>query len=167
MKRIELIEFKKNLDALNLKGYNKFVLYSVDRTKAKIKEIEQEINMKDQERFSPEYSAYEMSRLEELKKYGKRDADDNIVITNNSVEIPDDKKEAFEKSIVELREKYKEAIDEFMKKTKELEIFINEVVSDVIIKFSFKHLPENMDSSEYSVLSHFIKESPEEIEAIV
>lgn len=167
MKRIELIELKSKLNQLNLTGYNKFALYSIDRTKAAIVEIENEVQTKDQERYTDEFVVFEKARVEQLKKYGKRDEENNIVITGNSVEIIEDKKEEFETVLASLREQYKDVIAEYVKASEELDKFINESVENVIIKFSFKHLPETMDEHEYLILSKFIKETPEEIASLM
>ena len=79
---------------------------------------------------SQSFIEYDTKRVELAEKYADRDEDGKPIVENNTYIITE-KKEVFDKELAELKEEYKEAIQEF---EKQLDEYAELIVSDGDIK---------------------------------
>ncbi len=166
MKRIEVVEFLKKLNGLELKGMSKFILFAVDSAKKSLTSTVAEYADKEREIYSPEFVSFETARQTIVRSYAKKNEEGNFVIVDGNFVIEDNVRESFAKDIEKLMQDNKDLVELTNGKMLEFDKFIAEEVELSFVQVSFKHLPENLDSEVYDILSKFVKESPEEISAI-
>lgn len=114
------------------------------------------------------YNEFESKRNELIDKYCLKDENGNFVNSGdkyvfNSLE---DEKEAYNK-LRDLADEYKDALNE---RQKEIDIY-NEIVKEEIevdiVKTTFKAIPDLVDEAFTKVLRSMIKETDDEIEAMI
>jgi len=115
----------------------------------------------------PKYDEFDTKRKEILMKYASKDEQGNPVINGNQFSINGENLEEANKSLNELTETYKEALDE---RQKEIDIYneiINEEIDIDITQLSFNALPNFVKEEFTKVIRPMIKETDEEIEGLL
>lgn len=163
MKRIDIVNFNNKLKALELKGLNKFILFSVDTTKKKLEELIVEFAKNEQEIYTEDFAKFERGRLEIVRSFSEKDENGNPVIANNSYSIPEDKQSEFAAEIEKYMSANQSVVDATNARMADFDKYITEEIEVALNKFSFKYLPENIDQSTYDTLSVLFKETAEEI----
>jgi hypothetical protein len=161
-KRFELVDFFKSLTELNLKGYNKFILFSVDRAKTTVREELKSYEAKEREIYTDEFVKFEQARVDTIRKYAVVE-DGQYVEENGSYKIEEDKRPVLQEELALLVSEHKDLIDSVNAKMAELDVYMKDETDIPLTLVSFKHFPDAMDEKDYAVLSKFIKETPEEI----
>lgn len=167
MKRVEVISFVNALYSLDLKGYNKFLLFAIDKAKTELRSVAQEVIDRDRSRILESTKLIEEKRIAIVKEYAEKDELGEYVISNNSYVIPDDKKAIVSEKIAALREENKDAMEAQVKSDSDFEEYMSEEIDPKFVKISFKNLPDVLDDSVYQILSKFVRETPEEIAELI
>lgn len=162
---LEAIELKKKLENLELKGYNKFILYAISTNISKLTEIEEKIKEADKARYTQDIISFEQKRIDEMKRCGEY-KDDELVIQNGRVSISEDKKLEFAETMSQLHEEYSDVLKKFEEESRAFDELLKSDVGISFVKYSWTHLPETMDGAEYKLLSTFVRESEEDIAAL-
>lgn len=114
---------------------------------------------------SPVYNDYTEKRDAILKKYADKDDKGEVVlIAPNQPKISPDKTEILNSEVKKLDEEYKEVIEQRNKDLKDYTEILSQETECKIIKFSYELLPDDCNYSDYKF---FIKETEEELEAII
>lgn len=146
---LEAQEFEKTLE----RGFSRKLAYNISKNKNKLKPIVKAF----QEAIKPseEYTKYDMERVELAKKHAKKDKDGNPVISSFEYVLED--KEAFEKELETLREKFKEAVEEHKKKAEESETLLDNDEEVELVKLKIQDFPDNFPSSIFEGLETIIE----------
>lgn len=168
MTRVEVIELFKGISSLPKKEYNRFFLYAVEKTKTELKAIIDEAGKKEYDIvYDERLRQYEKERISILEKFANRDESDKPVVIDNRYDIPEDKADELRKEVETLAEKYSED----MKRVSDLRVafgeYLNEEIEVNVVKTSFKTIPESLDSELFTTVMKLVKESDEEIQALL
>lgn len=119
----------------------------------------------DSERFICYKQEVEKVQLEMAKK----DENGNPIIRpeDGAFAIAIEKLEAYKIKIKELAEKYKDEIDKRNKEDEEYVKVLEEVIEVDVVKISFNNIPDSYSHDSNNTLMILVKESPEEIEAML
>lgn len=115
----------------------------------------------------PLFDEYEAKRNEILAENAGKDETGNPIISNNKYVIMDANKEDVNNQLQQLTETYKDALTE---RQKEIELYnelINEEIEVDIVQASFIALPNFVNEEFTTVIRPMIKETDEEIEALL
>lgn len=85
----------------------------------------------------------------------------------NRVFVITEKKEEANKRLLALRQEYNDVIEEQQKNMKQFEELMQEEIEFDICQVSFNNFPNSYDITKHNVLKHMIKETPEQIEAML
>ena len=98
---------------------------------------------------------YEQERMAILDKYAERDEKGNVVYDDEQKGLPKFSDMTAVKSEVQaLSEKYKEVIEDFQKKTLELEKFMAEDVELALYKINMRNLPTEISQD---IMNNLVK----------
>lgn len=168
MTRLEAVELFKSISTLPKKEYNRFFLYAVEKTKVELKSIIDEAGKKEYEIiYDEKLRQFEKDRISILEKFSNRDESDKPIIVENRYDISEDKSDEVRKEMVELSEKYADDVKRVDSLKDEFTKFVNEEIEVNIVKTSFKTIPETLDSDLFATVIKLVKESDEEIQALV
>ena len=162
MKNVDLFvlaeSLKANLESLKQLQGTKFtysVIKNIDILEKEIKVISEIIKP------SEKYSEYETKRTNLCAVFGKKDADGNLVYkqTENGQEYDIDvTDEKWIKAIDELKEEYKDSIDERTKQIDNYNQFLDKESDVEFHKIHIDEIPENVTLEHMLLLKYFISE---------
>lgn len=168
MTRVEVVELFKGISSLPKKEYNRFFLYSVEKTKTELKAIIDEIGKKEYEIvYDERMRQFEKERISILEKFSNRDESNKPIIIDNRYDIPEDKADELRKEIETLSENYSDDVKRVDALRSSFGDFLNEEIEVNVVKTSFKTIPESLDSELFTTVMKLVKESDEEIQALV
>lgn len=168
MTRFDVVELFKIISSLPKKEYNRFFLYAVEKTKTELKTIIDEAGKKEYEIiYDEKLRQFEKDRISILEKFSNRDESDKPIIVENRYDISEDKSDEVRKEMVELSEKYADDVKRVENLRVEFNQFLKEEIEVNVVKTSFKTLPETVDSELFGTLLKLVKETDEEIQALV
>ena len=145
MKNKDLITLNAALQEVSdIKG--KEFAYAVFKNKSII-EKEMEIFEKLQREPHPEFQNYEQERNVLCITHSIKDEEDNPKINNNRYEIDPVQQVDFQNEFEDLKEKYKEVIDDMQKAEQEYNEFLEKETELELVKIKFDNLPEDIDAS--------------------
>jgi len=104
------------------------------------------------------YKEYDKARVAVNEKYCLRDNDGKPVIKNNEYQILVDKQELLDKEIDELKETYKEVVEEHESQKVEIDDFCKEEIELDLIEIPLKFIPESITVDQMEILSKIVKE---------
>lgn len=161
MKRIQAAELFKALSKIPNRDYNRFLLYSIEKSKSVLFEIVQDVS--NRERVVIDLvSQYENQRKVMVETYCERDAEGKPVIENENYKLTPENESAIMSKLYSLRTDMN--IDS---KISEFEAYVQEDVEVALVKTSFKNLPEQIDPELFATLMTLIKETEAELAEIV
>ncbi|MEM4260968.1 MAG: hypothetical protein QXG00_07040, partial [Candidatus Woesearchaeota archaeon] len=115
-----------------------------------------------------EYTEYIQKREEVLKKDCKKDEKGNPIIENNQYTYENDEiKNNVSLELAKLIEQYKGAIEARNREVQAYNEIIEEQIEVEVCKCSYKYFPDNITPSHFEVLKPMIKETVEELEAML
>lgn len=168
MTRNEVVELYKGISSLPKKEYNRFFLYAVEKTKTELKTIIDEIAKKEYAIVYDEKKLeFEKERVALLEKFSNRDESDKPVIIDNRYDISEGKTEELRKEMTELTSKYSDDMKRVDSLLSEFQEFLKEEIDVAVVKTSFKTIPETLDLDLFTTVLKLVKESDEEIQALV
>lgn len=157
----------KSINELPDRKYNKYVLFALDRNRKKLVDNYNSILEKEKELTDPSFKEFDDKRIKLIKKYAILDEAGDVVVENDNARIRPEMVPVFDVEMGELTKEYSEVIKKNSESFKTLNDFVNETVELDFVKFSFNHLPEELDPKHYALLSLFVKETDEEISNLV
>lgn len=168
MTRIDAAELFKTISSLPKKEYNRFFLYAVEKTKTELKTHIEEIAKREYEVvYDENLRKFENERIDILERYAVKDEAGKPVIVDNKYDISPENMEIVKTETKELSDKYEADFVRVQDARKAFQEFIKEEIEVNVVKTSFKTLPENMDSDLFNVVLKLVKETDEEIQAMV
>lgn len=164
--REELVNiFKAINEFVKDKKYNKYVLFALDKNKKRLLNTVNSVIKKEQDMFTEEYKKYDSERLIIVNKYSAKAEDGtNVKDSNGNAIIPQDSISSFNDEIKELRETYKDAIKVFDEDYSKYVDYLKEPIEISLYPLDFKYFPDELDGTQYSLLSLFIKDEEDEAE---
>lgn len=157
----------KSINDLPDRKYNKYVLFALDKNRAKLITNYNTILEKEKELTDPKYKEFNDKRIATIKKYALLDENGDVVVENDNARINPSFIEEFGAEIENLTTEYSETITKNSESIKKLEEFVSESIEMDFVKISFKYIPEELDPKQYALLSLFVKETEEEITNLV
>lgn len=160
MNRKEAVELFNKISNLKNKEYNKFLLYSIMKTKIELKKIFDEVI--DKERVlvqNPRLIEFERSRISILEKYSEKDEFGKPIISNNRYEISPENSKFVNEEISKLQETFREDIRKQEDEMRNYDIFVSENITINISKTNFKNLPDNLSPEDFEVLMNFVDDT--------
>lgn len=159
MNRIEIVDLYKKIETLPSKNYNKFLLWSIMKTKSVLKtEID---NIVDKERIlyaEPKFVEFEQKRIQIVQQFSEKNEDGTFKTENSQYIVAPELREELQNKMTELRAEYSEMLSEREKMFAEYNSYVAENIEVEIVKTAFENLPADMTPDEFEFLSKFVKE---------
>lgn len=149
------LELNQKLSYLGALKGSKFS-FTIAKNKEVIKPVMDKLNKIIKP--SDEFSEFDKKRVEINEKFAVRNEKGDIVMKEGRYDIPEDKKEAFEKEIETLKVEYKEAIDEREAQKKEVEDFLKEEITLEFRTMPLSIIPEDINVDEMDILAPLVEE---------
>lgn len=165
MKRVDVVEFYKALNTIPKGEYNRFLLYSIEKTKENLLPIVKQISDKE-ESIKKDIFEFEKKRYNILGVYSVKDESGNPIVENSQVVIQEEFKTIVQESIASLRKEYSAAFEKFKEDDKLFGEYLEEDVDVSFVKVSFKNLPKTLNTDTFNVLLKLVKETDEEIQLL-
>jgi len=161
MKRIEAVELYKALTSIPNRDYNRFLLYSIEKSKISLLEVAQDVT--NRERVVIDLvDRYENARKALVEKYCEKDSEGRPIIEADKYTLSPENESVVYNEINSMRSQLN--IDF---KISEFESYVQEDVSVELVKTSFKYIPEQIDSKLFATLMNLVKETSEELAELV
>lgn len=168
MTRLEVVDLYKKLSSLPKKEYNRFFLYSIEKTKAELKPIIEIVAKKEYEIvYDEKIRQFENERISILEENSNKDETGKPIILDNRYDIPTEKSDSVREQTANLSKKYEDDFKRIDSLRTEFEIFLKEEVEVDIVKTSFKTIPETLDMDLFNTVMKLVKETDEEIQALI
>ncbi len=167
MIRKDAIEFYKNLNELKTGEYNKFLLYSIIKTKLELVKLYDEVIIKEKEiiNFEP-VRDFQKKKAKILATYCERDSENKAIVIDNNVKIKEEFINVADSELKSLAESYTKDFETHENMISNYNKFMLEEVDVNIIKTSFKNIPETTTPEIFEILVKFVKETDSEIESL-
>ncbi len=152
MTKRELLILNQTFQTLDLKGvkFNYAIAKNSDKIKSEVKALQKIIEM------SKDYKKFDDERIELVKKYSKKDDLGLPMVSDNQYIL--DNKEEFDVEFELLKDKHKTSVEEREKQLEEYNEILNERIEIDFYKIKLELIPENISTSEMSVLFPLIIE---------
>jgi hypothetical protein len=128
-----------------------------------LKNIQDEIDFLNEMNKAPEdFIKYEIKRQDLCVQMAKKDDEGKILkkkLPNGKEAYDIEDQEKFDKSILELQEEFKDAIEEKKQKEIDMHNFLKEKVSVSIYKMSIDEFPEDLNAETMIILEPIIKDN--------
>jgi len=172
LKRSELVSLNMLLiDIVNNKDkekYDKRFIFGVHRN---IENFEPEINAIRETQKEPDGIQEFQDKLQQIgKECADRDEKGNPKLIKRGInevfDINEKQEEARERT-EKLKEEYKEVVKQHQENIRQFNELMNEEIEIDVCKISFNYFPDKYDINDHMILKHLIKETDEEIEAML
>lgn len=167
MIRKDAVEFYKKLNELKTGEYNKFLLYSIIKTKSELVKLYDEVIVREKEiiQFEP-MREFQNKKAKILATYCERDSENKAIVVDNNVKIKEEFITVVDSELRTLAESYTKDFETHDTIISDYNKFMLENVDVNIIKTSFKNLPETTTPEIFELLVKFVKETDSEVESL-
>lgn len=159
MKIKDFITLFENLKTVQSKNYSgtKFAYVlskNIGLMKPEIQAIQDSFPKNDDEK----YKEYEEKRLETVRKYAKKDENDEFIIENNSYVLAENEEE-FNKEFDSIKKDFSDFLDSVAENKKIIENILEEEAESIELrKIKIEDLPENLSTLDFAGISEIIEE---------
>lgn len=145
----------RKLDYLGALKGAKFA-FTISRNKQMIKPMVNKVN--ELAKMSELFKEFDKKRVEINEKYATKDENGKSIMKDERFEIPEDKKEDFEKEIEALKEEYKEAIKEREEQKNNVEAYLKEETELELKPIPLSMIPDDINVDEMEIIEPLVEE---------